>query len=151
MKQNQCVIWCFFMNLINVTGTAALACSKSLPSPVCPSCREICILDVESREQSLIHPLVSCHSHGLCLHCLLHKATALKKWGPGTGLLVCGHSVPLAYCKARKNSRIIPSACIWPYTPARSRASLSALLRLEFCSTFRSCCLLRRWEPQSCG
>lgn len=74
-----------------------------------------------------------------------------KSGGQGTGLLVCGHSVPLAYCKARKNSRIIPSACIWPYTPARSRASLSALLRLEFCSTFRSCCLLRRWEPQSCG
>lgn len=71
------------MNLINVTGTAAVACSKSLPSPVCPSCKEMCILDVESREQSLIHPLVSCHSHGLCLHCLLHKATALKKWEPG--------------------------------------------------------------------
>lgn len=46
-------MWCFFVNLINFTGMAALAHCKSLPRPVRPSCKEMWILDVEGREQSL--------------------------------------------------------------------------------------------------
>lgn len=38
---------------MNVTGMAALPHCKSLPRPVHPSCKEMWILDVEGREQSL--------------------------------------------------------------------------------------------------
>lgn len=70
MKQNQSVSYDASLGISLMSQELwAVAHSKSLPSPVWPSCKEMCILGVESREQSLIHPLVSWHSHGLCRRC----------------------------------------------------------------------------------